>query len=127
MGSSLVSNLKQALLLDQHAFLQVPEIEMGLAAGHYDVAVRWVKVCSKHRLVGALNRMHKAGNSELLMLVAGGYVLICLFNTHAHTYLHLSQPVLSLPVPDGEDVVIGVIHNTQCVSSILRHKPMFMY
>lgn len=48
VGNSLVSYLKQALLLDQHAFLQVPEIEMRLAAGHYDVAVCWVKVCSKH-------------------------------------------------------------------------------
>lgn len=56
MGDSLVSYLKQPLLLAQYAFLQVPEIEMGLATGHYDVAVCRVKVCSKHRLVGALNR-----------------------------------------------------------------------
>lgn len=56
VGNSLVPYLKQSLLLDQNAFLQVPEIEMGLAAGHYDVAVCRVKVCSKHRLVGALNR-----------------------------------------------------------------------
>lgn len=46
------------------------------------------------------------------------------------THLDLSQSVLSLPVPDGEDVVIGVIYNAQCVSSILtnrkRHKSIFM-
>lgn len=43
-----VSHLKQSLLLDQYTFLQVPEIEMGLAAGHYDIAVCRVEVCSKH-------------------------------------------------------------------------------
>lgn len=46
--NSLVSYLKQSLLLDQQAFLHVPEIEMGLAAGHYYVAVCRVKVRSKH-------------------------------------------------------------------------------
>lgn len=43
-----VFHLKQSLFLDQHAFLQVPEIQVGLAAGHHDAAVCWVKVCSKH-------------------------------------------------------------------------------
>lgn len=40
--------LKQPLFLDQHTFLHIPEIEMGLATGHYDVAVCRVKVCCKH-------------------------------------------------------------------------------
>lgn len=42
------------MLLGQSAFLQVPEVEMRFAAGHYDVAVSGVKVRAKHRLVGAL-------------------------------------------------------------------------
>lgn len=51
-----MSYLKQSLLLDQCAFLQVPEVEMGLAAGHDGAAVSRVKVCAQHRLVGALGR-----------------------------------------------------------------------
>ena len=39
-----------------------------------------------------------------------------------HSYLDLGQSVLSLPVPDGEDVIVGVIYNTQGVSSILAHR-----
>lgn len=46
--------LKKSLLLDQHAFFQAPKMEMRLAAGHQDVAVSRVKVCSKHRVVGCL-------------------------------------------------------------------------
>lgn len=49
--------LEQSLLLHQRAsFLQGPEVQMRLATGHYDVAVSWVKVCSEHRLIGALSR-----------------------------------------------------------------------
>lgn len=55
-GTSLMSYLKQSLLLDQRAFLQVPEVEVGLAAGHDGAAVSRVKVCAQHRLVGALGR-----------------------------------------------------------------------
>lgn len=51
-----MSYLKQSLLLDQRAFLQVPEVEVGLAAGHDGAAVSRVKVCAQHRLVGALGR-----------------------------------------------------------------------
>lgn len=47
-------HLKQPLLLDQHAFLQAPEIQMRLATCHYDAAVCRVEVHTKHRLVGAL-------------------------------------------------------------------------
>jgi len=68
-------HLKQSLLLDQHAFLQVPEVEMGFAAGHYDVAVCRVKVCSEHRLVGALRRKHTTRPHSLpqdLSSVPGG-------------------------------------------------------
>lgn len=46
--------LKQPLLLDQHTFLQAPEIQMRFAAGDNDAAVCRVKVYTKHRLVGAL-------------------------------------------------------------------------
>lgn len=48
MRRSLVTYLKQSLLPDEHAFLQVPEIQMRFATGHYDVAVCWVEVYSKH-------------------------------------------------------------------------------
>lgn len=41
---------------------------------------------------------------------------------HMHSYLDLGQSVHSLPVPDGEDVIIGVVYNTQCVSSILAYR-----
>lgn len=55
LGTGLVAPyLKQPLLLDQHAFLQAPEVQMRLAACHYDAAVCRVEVCAKHRLVGAL-------------------------------------------------------------------------
>lgn len=121
--------LKQSLLLDQHAFLQGPEVEVGLAAGDNDVGVCRVEVCSEHRLVGALN--HETRNSKLMTPNVKWQDVICFFglcDTHTHTYLDFGQSVLSLPVPDGEDVVIGVVYDTQCVSSILSetHKPMFM-
>lgn len=45
-------------------------------------------------------------------------LLIFLFLTH----FNFSQPVLSLPVPDRKDVVVGVIDGTQRVSSILKVK-----
>lgn len=48
--------LKQPLFFDQRAFLQSPEIEMRLSTSHNNVAVSRVKVCRKHRLIGALNR-----------------------------------------------------------------------
>lgn len=48
--------LEQALLLDQRPFLQRPEVEVGFAAGHYDVAVCRVEVGGKHRLVGTLKQ-----------------------------------------------------------------------
>lgn len=38
------------------------------------------------------------------------------------THLDLSQSVLSLPVPDGKDVVVGVVYRTQRVSSILTYR-----
>lgn len=38
------------------------------------------------------------------------------------SYLDLSQSVFSLPVPNGEDVVVGVIYNTQCVSPVLTDR-----
>lgn len=56
-----VPHLKQPLLLHQHAFLQAPEIQMRFAAGHYDAAVRGVKVHTKHRLVGALKGKGRRG------------------------------------------------------------------
>lgn len=52
--SDTTSYLKQALLLGQNTFLQVPEVEMRFPAGHYDAAVSGVKVCTQHGLVGAL-------------------------------------------------------------------------
>lgn len=54
MESDATSYLEQALLLGQNTFLQVPEVEMRFPTGHYDAAVSGVKVCTQHRLVGAL-------------------------------------------------------------------------
>lgn len=59
MGSKKAPYLKQALLLGQNAFLQVPEVEMRFPTGHYDAAVSGVKVCAQHRLVGALEPVCK--------------------------------------------------------------------
>lgn len=36
------------------------------------------------------------------------------------THFNFSQLVFSLPVPDRKDVVVGVVHGTQRVSSILE-------
>lgn len=60
---SLVTYLKQALLPDQCAFLQVPEIQVRFATGHCDVAVCWVEVYSKHWLIGALGKKGENTNS----------------------------------------------------------------
>lgn len=38
------------------------------------------------------------------------------------TNLDFGQSVLSLPVPDGQDVIVGVVYNTQRVSSILTNR-----
>lgn len=54
-------HLEQPLLLEQHAFLQAPEVQVGLAAGHDHAAVRRVKVHAKHRLIGALKAEEGAG------------------------------------------------------------------
>lgn len=37
-------------------------------------------------------------------------------------YLNFSQSVLFLPVPHREDVVVGVVDDTKCVSSVLTLK-----
>ena len=44
------------------------------------------------------------------------------YSTHMHSYLDLSQFVLSLPVPHRQHVIVGVVHNTQCVSSVLTNR-----
>lgn len=106
-------HLKQPLLLDQHAFLQAPEIQMRLATCHYDAAVCRVEVHTKHRLVGALKQRKCCRYTCTCRIL-----LIFLFLTH----FNFSQSVLSLPVPDRKDVVVGVIHGTQRVSSILKVK-----
>lgn len=97
-GTSLMSYLKQSLLLDQRAFLQVPEVEMGLAAGHDGAAVSRVKVCAQHRLVGALGT--KDTGFELTVDVREQSVLICQFNSP------WPQPVCPLsasPTQKGRD------------------------
>ena len=40
----------------------------------------------------------------------------------AHTDLDVRQPLLLLPVPHGEHVVIGVVHCTEAAASILGKK-----
>lgn len=54
MRIDALTYLEQALLLGQNTFVQVPEVEMRFPAGHDDAAVSGVKVCTQHRLVGAL-------------------------------------------------------------------------
>lgn len=72
-GSSLEEPyLKQALLLDQHAFLQAPEIQMRFSAGDDDAAVCGVKVYTKHRLVGAL-KAEEGGDGVATGARAGFY------------------------------------------------------
>ena len=36
--------------------------------------------------------------------------------------LHVGQPLLFLPVPHGQHVVVGVIYGTEIASSILEKK-----
>lgn len=74
--------LEQPLLLDQHAFLQAPEIQMRFAAGDYDAAVSWVKVDTKYRLVGAL-KAKEGGDAEATCARAVFYQMhnISVFNT----------------------------------------------
>lgn len=117
MGSSLEGpHLKQALLLDQPAFLQAPEIQMRFAAGDDDSAVCRVKVYTKHRLVGALKA--KEGGEAVASCARAGFYQM--HNISLLTHFHFGQSVLPLPVPDREDVLIGVIHGTERVSSILE-------
>lgn len=62
-------------------------------------------------------KQKNSSSADATCVRAGCYVLsVCL------THLDLSQSVLSLPVPDRKDVVVGVIYSTQRVSSILTNR-----
>lgn len=80
-----MSYLKQPLFLDEHAFLQTPEIEMRLATGHEDAAVCRVKVYTEHRLIGGLNghtrKEEKQTIATPLKRVSELDVFMCIFNT----------------------------------------------
>lgn len=59
------------------------------------------------------------------MYMQGMHCSSMAFHSHAVTYLDISQPVLPLPVPNREDVVVGVVYSTQCVSSVLTDRKRY--
>ena len=85
MGKSLVCYLKQPLFLDEHAFLQAPEIEMRLATGHEDAAVCRMEVYTEHWLIGGLNGRTRKEEKQTIVTPLNPtselYVFMCIFNT----------------------------------------------
>lgn len=75
--SHATSYLEQALLLGQNTFLQVPEVEMRFPTGHYDAAVSRVKVCTQHRLVGALGPAGKKSNKTETQQLSCQSMCVC--------------------------------------------------
>lgn len=95
---------------------------MRFSTGDDQVVIHGMKHSSQHGIIGALQRRKRE---------QARFSADCGANTDLDNgssgYLDLSQLLLLLPVPNGQDVIVGVVHSTQERAAILTGREPVQY
>lgn len=110
--------LKQALSLGESVALHGPKVDVRFSTGDDQVGVHGMKHSSQYRVIGALQRQEASRAHSFSVC----NIAILLFTVKGSGYLDISQLLLLLPVPNRQDVIVGIVHSAEECAAVLTGK-----